>query len=115
MAISVGLTGTAEMTAVAHRQLPWYPLVHLAAYQVTWFAAIMGGASGRMWPGLLAGGLMLALHVAVSDRRQAVVNRLALATLFDLGSHGHDLVYRLCLRHATVVDGGVVAVLRFPV
>jgi hypothetical protein len=37
-----------------------------------------------MWPGLLCGGLMLALHVAASDRRVAVVNRLALATLIGV-------------------------------
>jgi hypothetical protein len=84
MAISAGLMGTVEMTTVAHRQLPWYPFTHLAAYQVTWFAAIMGGASGHLWPGLLSGGLMLALHLAVCDRRVAAVNRLALATLIGV-------------------------------
>lgn len=62
----------------------WYPLVHLAAYQVTWFAAITGGAAMAVWPGLLAGGLMLALHLAFSERRGAVLNRLALATLIGV-------------------------------
>ena len=78
---NVALMGVVEMTIVAHRLVSWYPLVHLAFYQVTWFAAIMGGAAMAVWPGLLAGGLMLALHVALSQRRVATLNRLAQATL----------------------------------
>lgn len=69
------------MTTATHRLVPWYPLVHLAAYQVTWFAAIMGGAALVAWPGLLAGGLMLALHLALSERRMATLDRLVQATL----------------------------------
>ncbi len=72
------------MNLLAQRIPSWYPLTHLVTYQVAWFAAIMGGASGRVWPGLLSGGLMLALHIAVNDRRVAVFNRLALATLIGV-------------------------------
>lgn len=72
------------MTTTAHRLVPWYPLVHLALYQVTWFAAIRGGAALVVWPGLLVGGLMLALHLALSERRVATLNRLVQATLIGV-------------------------------
>lgn len=74
------------MTTLAHRWSHWYPLVHLTAYQVTWFAAIMGGAAMVVWPGLLAGGLMLALHLALSEQRLATLSRLMWASAIGVAA-----------------------------
>ncbi|MBA3700193.1 MAG: DUF2878 domain-containing protein [Planctomycetes bacterium] len=62
----------------------WYPLVHLGLYQATWFAALMGGAAMHWWPGLAAGALMLAIHLALSTQRRLTLSRLVQATLLGV-------------------------------
>lgn len=62
----------------------WYPVVHLGLYQVTWFAALMGGAALSFIPGLLAAALMLAVHLAVTTPRAVVVARLVQATVLGV-------------------------------
>jgi hypothetical protein len=64
----------------------WYPWVHLATYQATWFAAVLGGAAGLLWPGALAAGLALALHLALVADPDRCALRLLLATLIGIAT-----------------------------
>ncbi len=87
MGTSSDSTGTAEMT-LQRAPNAWYPGVHLVTYQVTWFAAIMGGAAGLSWPGLLAAGLGLALHLALAAERGRLLARLLAATVIGVSVDG---------------------------
>jgi hypothetical protein len=76
--------GLREMTTMSHTLSAWYPLLHLALYQVVWLVVIIGGANLMVWPGVLAAGIMLLVHVAFSAQRLLTLGRLFQATVVGL-------------------------------
>ena len=60
-------------------RIPAYPLVNVVLTQVAWLACVLGGARGLSWPGLIAVGAVVAVHLAVSARPAREGTRLALA------------------------------------
>lgn len=73
-------TELVDMTTMTLR-VPAYPIVHVVFYQVVWFAAVLGGASGLWWPAAVAAGAQLILHFAVRPDRRQVALRLLLVAL----------------------------------
>lgn len=60
-------------------RIPGYPLVNAAMAQVAWVVAVLGGARGASWPGVAAVAVVVAQHLAVSERPRRECARLALA------------------------------------
>lgn len=57
----------------------WYAWAHLAGYQAVWFIALLGGAAGLAWPGVVAGALLIVVHLLMHGGRGPVALRLLLA------------------------------------
>ena len=51
-----------------------YAIINAIAVQATWFCAVIGGAAGLWWPGVLAAGITVLGHLAVRRdwRREAL-------------------------------------------
>jgi hypothetical protein len=62
----------------------WYAWAHLAGYQAVWFIAVLGGAAGLTWPGVLAGSLLIAVHLLLHGGRGPLALRLLLATVIGV-------------------------------
>lgn len=60
-------------------RIPGYPLVNVAMTQVAWVIAVLGGARGLSWPGVAAVAVVVAQHLAASERPGREATRLALA------------------------------------
>ena len=60
-------------------RIPAYPLINVVLTQVAWLACVLGGARGLSWPGVSAVAVVVALHLAVSERAGREASRLALA------------------------------------
>lgn len=56
-------------------------LITCIAYELVWFAAVIGAGRGRVWPGVGAAALFIAWRLAVSARRAVETRLLALALL----------------------------------
>jgi hypothetical protein len=59
-------------------------LVNFAAFQLGWFACVLGAASAAAWVGLLAAGLGIALHLALAERPGQESRLIVLAVLMGL-------------------------------
>ena len=60
-------------------RIPGYPLVNVVMAQVAWVIAVLGGVRGASWPGVAAVTVVVAQHLAVSERPGREAMRLALA------------------------------------
>ena len=56
-------------------------LLTFIAYELVWFAAVIGAGRGQAWPGVCAGTLFVAWRLAISRRRAIEVRLFALALL----------------------------------
>lgn len=74
------------MDTVPPSQPRWYAWSHLAGYQAVWFIALVGGAAGLVWPGLLAGLLLLLIHLLMQERRGRLALRLLLAGVIGIAT-----------------------------
>lgn len=56
-------------------------LLTFIAYEIVWFAAVIGAGHGRVWPGVGAAAVFSAWRLTVSSRRAVEVRLFALALL----------------------------------
>lgn len=59
---------------------PWYGLIHLALYQLTWVAALWGASVGLTWPAVVTAAGTLALHLSLNSHLKLRLLRLFAAT-----------------------------------
>lgn len=58
--------------------------VTLIAYEVVWFATVIGASRGLNWPGAVAAAVFIAWRLAVSKQRNAEIRLALVALLFGL-------------------------------
>lgn len=79
-----------------------YAVINTVAVQVTWFAAVLGGAAGYWWPGVVAAALTISAHLlVVSGWRQELLRVLA------AGVFGIVLDSLLTLAGLLSINGGL--------
>lgn len=62
--------------------------ITLAAYELVWFAAVLGAGRGLAWPGVAAVGLFAAWRLSVSRCPQVELRLLAVTVLLALALEG---------------------------
>jgi hypothetical protein len=60
----------------------------LIAYELVWFAAVIGAGHGLVWPGVVAAGLFAAWRLAASSCRRIELRLIAVTVALALGLEG---------------------------
>lgn len=61
-----------------------YAVINTVAVQATWFAAVLGGAAGHWWPGVVMALVTVAVHVVVVPGWRHELLRIVIAGLFGM-------------------------------
>ena len=59
-------------------------LINFAAFQLGWFASVLGAASGKPWLGPLAVAIVIALHLHLSDKSGPEIRLIGFALSLGL-------------------------------